>query len=85
MFENQYTEIDMLRLLKICIIHDLGEAISGDIAAVDQTEDIDKSKQERQDFETLVGPLSESLKSEILELWDEYESLFSRSIACKGF
>lgn len=38
LFEKEYAEIDVLRLIKMCIIHDLGEAINGDIAAIDQVE-----------------------------------------------
>ena len=28
LFEDQYPDIDILRLVKICVVHDLGEAIS---------------------------------------------------------
>ncbi|TDF38197.1 HD domain-containing protein [Alteromonadaceae bacterium M269] len=78
LLEKQYPDVDVLRLIKICIIHDLGEAISGDIAAVDQVEGMDKSKEERADLELLISPLSEDLKSEILVLWDEYENASSK-------
>ena len=73
-FENEYPDIDVLRLLKMCIIHDLGEAINGDIAAVDQVEGVDKGEEERKDLEKLIAPLSENSREEILALWDEYES-----------
>ena len=78
LLEKQYPDVDVLRLIKICIIHDLGEAISGDIAAVDQVEGMDKSKEERADLELLISPLSEDLQSEILVLWDEYENASSK-------
>lgn len=42
LFEKQYPDIDTLKSLKICVIHDLGESIRGDIAAVDQVEGVDK-------------------------------------------
>ncbi|PYE35130.1 putative hydrolase of HD superfamily [Idiomarina fontislapidosi] len=77
LFEKQYPELDILKLIKICIIHDLGEAISGDIAAVDQVEGMDKGAQERSDLQKLIQPLPEDLRSEILALWDDYENASS--------
>lgn len=72
-FEDQYQHLDILKLIKICIIHDLGEIIGGDIPAVDQISGMKKSFQERRDMETLVSPLPAALKENILALWDEYE------------
>ena len=74
LFEKEYPDIDVLKLLKMCIIHDLGEAVNGDIAAVDQVEGVDKGEEEREDLEKLIAPLSENIRGEILSLWDEYES-----------
>lgn len=78
LFAGQYPDADALKLLKICIIHDLGEAISGDIAAIDQVEGVDKSIAERQDLQSLIAPLPQALQDEILALWDEYESATSQ-------
>jgi len=69
--------IDPLKLMKMCIIHDLGEAINGDIAAVDQVAGSDKGMEEREDLITLIHPLPDTLKQEILMLWDEYENASS--------
>jgi putative hydrolase of HD superfamily len=86
LFEKQYPDIDTLRLLKICIIHDLGEAINGDIAAVDQIEGVNKSEEERKDLEQLIAPLTEDLQAEILALWDEYENASSNeALLAKAF
>lgn len=74
LFEAEYPDLDFLKLIKICIVHDLGETLNGDIPAVDQRDDIDKSAQERADIELLVEPLPDRLQKEILELWEEYES-----------
>lgn len=83
---RQYPEVDVLRLMKICIIHDLGEAISGDIAAVDQVEGVDKGVEERKDLELLIRPLPYDLREEILMLWDEYESASSKeALLAKAF
>lgn len=77
LFEDHYPELDILKLIKICIIHDLGETIGGDIAAVDQVEGKDKNEEERCDLETLVSPLPSNIKSKILALWDDYDTAHS--------
>jgi putative hydrolases of HD superfamily len=66
--------IDLARLLKMCLIHDLGEAIRGDIPAPAQVPGASKADQERADLLELTAPLPPALQHEILELWDEYEA-----------
>ena len=72
-FADELPDIDLLRLLKICILHDLGEAIDGDIPAPLQSPSASKSEKERNDFLSLVESLPGDLKSEFVSLWDEYE------------
>jgi putative hydrolases of HD superfamily len=68
-------EVDVARLIRICIVHDLGEAISGDIPAPEQRRrGGDKSGDERADLLTLTEPLPPAIRDEILALWDEYEA-----------
>ena len=70
-----FPDVDFARLIKICIIHDLGEAIGGDVPAPEQARrGASKASDERRDLLTLVAPLPESLREEIVGLWDEYES-----------
>lgn len=70
---DSYPNIDTLKLLKLCIIHDLGEAVSGDIPAIHQVDGVDKSIDERKDFLLLADPLPAKQKSELIALWDEYD------------
>jgi putative hydrolase of HD superfamily len=72
--EAEFPEIDMARVLKMCVVHDLGEAIHGDIPAIHQGERPPKADQERADLQTLIAPLPAAAQGEILSLWDEYES-----------
>ena len=72
-FEDQLRDLDFAKLLKICILHDLGEAISGDIPAIHQHDIPNKNAQERLDFQELLRPLHSSLRTELLALWDEYD------------
>ena len=67
-------DLDVGKLLKLCIIHDLGEAIRGDIPAIHQSADAPKAEQERADLLTLLQPLPAPLQAEITALWDEYEN-----------
>jgi putative hydrolase of HD superfamily len=66
--------IDLARLLKMCLIHDLGEAIGGDVPAPAQKAGVSKADQERSDLVQLIAPLPPALRREIIELWDEYEA-----------
>ena len=76
-FEDMLPELDMLRLLKICILHDLGEAIHGDVPAPEQDNLTPKSSLERDDFASLLQELPPSLSLEFMSLWDEYENATS--------
>ena len=75
----EFPELDAARLLKICLVHDLGEAIGGDIPAPEQARraaagGVGKAQQERRDLEALLRPLAERQRAEILALWDEYDA-----------
>ncbi|MFJ5282860.1 HD domain-containing protein [Pseudomonas sp. NPDC088429] len=84
-FEDYLIGLDMLKMLKMCVIHDLGEAISGDIPAVNKDSFPNKSEQERNDLLLLTAALDESIKSEILALWDDYENVLSpEAVAVKA-
>ncbi|QNK68565.1 HD domain-containing protein [Variovorax sp. PAMC26660] len=76
-FEEELAGLDVLKVLKLCVVHDLGEAIHGDIPAVSQGAHLDKSERERADLLTLMAPLDEKLRGELLALWDEYENAAS--------
>ncbi|AKI01270.1 putative HD superfamily hydrolase [Hoeflea sp. IMCC20628] len=86
LFGDEMEGVDLLRLIKICIVHDLGEAISGDVPAIDQRVGDDRAARERTDLQTLCGSLPDDLKAEILALWDEYaEARTPEAVLAKGF
>ena len=76
-FEESFPKIDHSKLVKMCIIHDLGEAIGGDIPAIEQEAGGNKAAQEREDLLTLLQPLPERVRKNIIHLWDEYEEAAS--------
>ena len=73
MLHRSFPDVDFARLVKICIIHDLGEAIGGDIPAPQQGAAGSKATDERRDLMTLLEPLPPALRAEVAALWDEYE------------
>jgi putative hydrolase of HD superfamily len=77
-FHPAFPDVDFARLIKICIIHDLGEVIGGDVPAPEQLRrGTSKSADERRDLLELLDPLPVPLRSEITALWDEYEAAAS--------
>jgi putative hydrolase of HD superfamily len=71
---EHFPAVDFARLVRMCIVHDLGEAVGGDIPAPEQAGGEGKAAQERRDLLTLLDPLPARLRDEIAGLWDEYEA-----------
>lgn len=77
--------IDVARLLKICVVHDLGEALSGDVPATRQVAGDGRADRERADLAALTAPLPEGPRAEIRALWEEYEAAASpEAVIAKG-
>ncbi|APD11398.1 phosphohydrolase [Pandoraea vervacti] len=71
-FMDQLGDVDRLRILELCLVHDLGEALHGDVPAPEQTRDTDKDAIERRDLLEVCAPLDSPLREKIVALWDEY-------------
>ena len=80
LLRHEVPDVDAEKVLRMCLIHDLGEAIGGDIPAPEQARrresglSAGKAEQERRDLVTLLEPLPPGLQLEITSLWDEYEA-----------
>lgn len=86
LFSRDLPELDALRLLKLCLVHDLGEAISGDVPATLQASDPGRAERERRDLQLLCEPLPDDLRAELLSLSDEYSAgVTPEAKAAKGF
>ena len=85
-FECDLAGYDVARLLKLAIVHDLGEAIHGDTPATEQHLDPDRLERERRDMTALCAQLPADVRAEMLDLWDDYAQARSPE-AClvKGF
>ncbi|MBN6731574.1 HD domain-containing protein [Burkholderia multivorans] len=76
-FADALPGIDTLKLLELCVVHDLGEALHGDIPATEQAAHPDKNMHERDDLLTLTAALDPVLRNELVALWDEYDAAAS--------
>jgi len=74
LFDQIEIKVDQLRVLKILIIHDLAEAIIGDIPAFDVQGRKNKNEREKAAMEQLVKNLPTKTGKEIMELFEEYEN-----------
>lgn len=79
LFEKYLPKLDTLKLMKMCLIHDIAEIVDGDIPAIINVPN--KSEKERKNLILLTKNLPEHLKNEILNLWDDYENI--RSLEAK--
>jgi putative hydrolase of HD superfamily len=71
--EEALPGIDHKRLMQMLVLHDLGEAVHGDVPAPLQT-GIDKTVAERADLAGLLAPLPEAVAARLMALWDEYNA-----------
>jgi putative hydrolase of HD superfamily len=76
-FEGEFTGLDFGKVLKLCVLHDLGEALHGDVPAVQQDQNPNKSELERADLQTLMQTLPASISDVFMSLWEEYENASS--------
>ncbi|MEN7343278.1 MAG: HD domain-containing protein [Pseudomonadota bacterium] len=73
-FADQFPDLDEIRVLKTCVLHDLGECVNGDIPAPQQDPSVPKSDAERRDFISVIASLPASIRADYLDLWDDYEN-----------
>ncbi|WP_186144378.1 HD domain-containing protein [Burkholderia gladioli] len=69
---DQLGEVDPGRVLELCLVHDLGEALGGDVPAPEQAPGSDKDAVERRDLLRLGETLDAPMRERIVALWDEY-------------
>ena len=70
---DEFPEMDMDKVIKMCLIHDMGEAITGDIPAFEKT-DKDR-KVENKKVEQLTDILPEPVRAEWKALFEEMETM----------
>ena len=73
LLEEEFPDADMNKVIRMCLIHDLGEAFTGDIPAFNKT-DSDASKEENI-LDDWVDGFSEPTRSKWLSLLKEMNAL----------
>ena len=67
--KDEFPEVDMDKVIKMCIIHDLGEAFTGDIPTFEKTQENEKTEEKR--LYAWVNTLPEDYSAEMIALYDE--------------
>lgn len=75
LFDSLDIELDRLRVLKMLIVHDLPEIITGDIPAFDKINVAAAAQAaEEQAMEEMIQPLPATLQNELRALFHEFEA-----------
>ena len=69
--KDEYPELDHDKLIRMCLIHDLGEALTGDVPSFYKTEQNEMSEAEA--WEQIFGMLPQPYASEFRALYQEME------------
>ncbi len=67
------TDVDILRVIKMLLIHDLVEIYAGDTFAYDPVGNSHKEKREREAAQRIFGLLPNDQREEFHSLWEEFE------------
>jgi putative hydrolase of HD superfamily len=67
-------EIDLLRAVKMVLVHDIVEIDAGDTFCYDAEANTDKAQREARAADRLFGLLPADQKGELRQLWDEFEA-----------
>ncbi|SFA94679.1 putative hydrolases of HD superfamily [Lentibacillus halodurans] len=70
--EDYFQDINFNRVLKMALLHDLGEAYTGDVSAKVQVDHDNKLQTEKEAFIKITESLSESAQCRWMALWAEY-------------
>ena len=69
--QDEFPEADMDKVIRMCLIHDLGEAFTGDIPTFEKTEENERTEEQR--LREWVAALPKVCRDEMTALYDEME------------
>ncbi|WP_150791143.1 HD domain-containing protein [Pandoraea iniqua] len=72
LFMDQLGDVDSTKVLALCLVHDLGEALGGDVPAPEQLAGGGKDDIERRDLLKICEPLDASMRAQIVGWREEY-------------
>ncbi|XP_014676665.1 PREDICTED: HD domain-containing protein 2-like [Priapulus caudatus] len=73
LFENKYG-LDRTKCIKLSLVHDMAEALVGDLTPHDNVPKKEKHLRETQAMKLMCSLLSKELGNEMYTLWEEYEA-----------
>ena len=73
LLRDEVPRVDMDRVLRMCLVHDIGEAVTGDIPSFDKTADDEET--ERRAVAGLLATLPEPQRGELSALFAEMDAL----------
>lgn len=71
---DENPELDLSKVLSMCLVHDLGEAYEGDIPAVAQCDPAAKAAAEQSAMDRLTVLPPDAAGARIRKIWEEYEA-----------
>lgn len=69
------SNIDLLKVMKMCIIHDIVEIDAGDTFCYDAKGNMDKLEREQKAAKRIFGLLPEDQGKELHSLWEEFDAM----------
>ena len=66
-------DVDITRVIKMALVHDLVEVYAGDTFAYDEAGYADKEERELKAADKIFGMLPDDQRDELRALWDEFE------------
>lgn len=74
-FASEFEQkLNIEKCLKMALIHDLVEIYTGDVSSFDHQGRIGKYEREKKASQKLFGILPQKLKTEMVDLWEEFEA-----------
>ena len=70
---DEYPELDINKVIRMCLIHDFGEAVTGDVPSFYKTET--HEKEEETAIKDLLSSLPDDIRAELSDLFDEMNAL----------
>lgn len=67
--------VDLNRVIRMALVHDLVEVYAGDTFAYDKAGNVDKEKREKEAADKLFGMLPSDQGEEICALWEEFDAM----------
>ena len=71
LMEDEFPELDIDKVIRMCLIHDLGEAFTGDIPTFEKTEENERTEERL--LREWVAALPKACSEEMTALYDEME------------